>query len=357
MKIIHTADLHLGSSLESNLTSDKAKLRRNEIKQNFFNLVEFAKEENVRAIIIAGDLFDQVKIPANLKKYVLDVISRAKEINFYFLEGNHEHLPFDDIELPNNLFIFGQDWTYFELDNICICGKIIYEFNDQNLFDDLYLDKSKTNIVVLHGQIVKGNAENTSYGINLNLLKQKHIDYLALGHIHEFSQGKIDDRGTFAYCGALEGRGFDECDEKGFIIIENALDTINPTFIHFSTRQHHEIFADISLCESESEVINKLQETLSAISKQDLIKLTLIGSKSDALNLDINYIRTILNSEYFFVKVIDKTKIKIDLEKLSGDLSLKGEFIRMVINSSDLDEQTKNQMIELGIKALDGEEI
>ena len=73
--------------------------------------------------------------------------------------------------------------------------------------------------------------------------------------------------------------------------------------------------------------------------------------------MDINYLRTNLNDKYFFVKLIDKTKIKIDTEKLAGDLSLKGEFIRLVLNNTELDDELKNRVIELGIKALDGEEI
>ena len=51
-------------------------------------------------------------------------------------------------------------------------------------------------------------------------LKEKNIDYLALGHIHEYSQGQIDLRGKYAYSGCLEGRGFDELGEKGFILID-----------------------------------------------------------------------------------------------------------------------------------------
>ena len=58
MKIIHLADVHLGSKMESRLPSDKAAKRRNEIRASFLRTAEYAEQNGVTAIIIAGDLFD-----------------------------------------------------------------------------------------------------------------------------------------------------------------------------------------------------------------------------------------------------------------------------------------------------------
>ena len=48
----------------------------------------------------------------------------------------------------------------------------------------------------------------------------KNIDYLALGHIHKYKQAELDQRGVYCYSGCLEGRGFDECGEKGFVLLD-----------------------------------------------------------------------------------------------------------------------------------------
>ena len=50
MKIIHCADLHLDSKLESNLTADKAKMRRDELLDTFERLVEFGEQQGVSAV-------------------------------------------------------------------------------------------------------------------------------------------------------------------------------------------------------------------------------------------------------------------------------------------------------------------
>ena len=57
------------------------------------------------------------------------------------------------------------------------------------------------NLVTLHGQA------GTSCGkdqINLKLLQNRGIDYLALGHLHTYSLQKLDETGAFCYSGCLE---------------------------------------------------------------------------------------------------------------------------------------------------------
>ena len=58
MKLIHCADLHLDSRMEANLTKEQARERRQELLGTFTRMVAYAAKEGVRAILIAGYLFD-----------------------------------------------------------------------------------------------------------------------------------------------------------------------------------------------------------------------------------------------------------------------------------------------------------
>ena len=59
MKIIHCADLHLDSNMTSNLTSEKARERKRELLLTFHRMIQYAADNDVRAILISGDLFDK----------------------------------------------------------------------------------------------------------------------------------------------------------------------------------------------------------------------------------------------------------------------------------------------------------
>lgn len=70
MKLIHCADLHLDSRLQTHLDRDRAKQRRDELLRNFARLADYAAENSVEAVLIAGDLFDRDTVSALAKNTV-----------------------------------------------------------------------------------------------------------------------------------------------------------------------------------------------------------------------------------------------------------------------------------------------
>ena len=94
MKFIHCADLHLDSKLESNIGKEKAKERRNEILFTFERIVKLARDENVTAVLIAGDLFDTANIAAKARKMVWDLIEKNSEIDFLYLHMKRKTFPY-----------------------------------------------------------------------------------------------------------------------------------------------------------------------------------------------------------------------------------------------------------------------
>lgn len=83
MKLIHCADIHLNSSLSTHLDGDKQKQRRTEILHTFLRMVDYAAEQSVDGILIAGDLFDTKKVDRATGNAVLSAITGHPEILFF----------------------------------------------------------------------------------------------------------------------------------------------------------------------------------------------------------------------------------------------------------------------------------
>jgi len=356
MKIIHCADLHLGSKMNSLLSSDKAKVRQNELLFSFEEMVSNAQKTDVKVILISGDLFDSVYVNISLKESVKKIIKNAKGIDFLYLCGNHDQENImKDLEDLDNFKTFDDDWTYYKYDNVVIAGVQLHS-NNKSIYDTLLLNENDINIVALHGQISKYDLKNDAEIINLTKLKNKNIDYLALGHIHSFDTDKLDDRGIWCYSGCLEGRGFDECGKKGFVVLESKENKLVHVFVNQSIRTLHEIEFDITNKDDWFDIENDIIETLSSISKEDLIKLVIKGKFNLDLMKQIRHLDLKLNNIYFFVKIKDESSLAINIKDFEKDLSLKGEFIRSVL-SSHLSDEEKNRVILVGIKALSGEDL
>lgn len=359
MKFIHCADLHLDSKMESNLTREKAKERRDELMQTFIQMINYGRDKKVKAIIIAGDMFDTSKnTQVRIKRRVLEQIKKASDIDFIYLRGNHDRVDFFENldDKPSNLFTFTKDWSFVEYDNISIYACELSKDTKDSLYSSLSLKEDRVNIVALHGQESKYLVPDNGEIINLTLLQNKNIDYLALGHIHQYKYEKLDNRGYYCYSGCLEGRGFDEIGKKGFVLLEVIDNKIVHEFIPFAKREFHEVKIELSGYVSEVDVSNKINDYIKDIPSKDLVKLILHGEIDEESDFETEYILNQLKDKYFYIKMYNETEFNIKYEKYTNDISLKGEFIRL-IHESDLEEKEKKAIILTGLKAIEGREI
>ncbi len=357
MKFIHCADLHLCAP-HTSLPSKKANMRKLELLHTFERLCEYALANGVTAVILAGDTFDVHKVTKKIKDSFIGCIKKCANVDFLYLPGNHDDSAvFENVQdLPSNLKFFKNEWTSYKYDNVNVQGVYFDGNNSKNVYSTFSAEKDQINIAVMHGQIAGYKSEETAEVISLPSLKNKHIDYLALGHYHTFTTGTIDDRGVYAYSGCLEGRGFDELGDKGFVLLETIDKKIKVDFVKFASRKlvEYEFVIDGNVDWFENR--EKLLKELNLIDNSSLVKVVLKGSHPLEYNVDKNQLALKLNQTFFFAKVYDKTSINIELSAYADDKSVKGEFIRLVM-TSDLDVQLKSKIILCGINALDGEEL
>ncbi len=355
MKIIHCADLHLDSSLRSNLTATKSNERKKEIINAFCRLVEYAKAEKVTAVIIAGDLFDTNRMLLSTRDLVLGRIEACPETEFLYLCGNHDAgKALSKCDLPQNFKLFNDSWTEYSFGNVTITGAELTAENCRHIYGSLVLDKDKFNIVTLHGQLGTVSGEDA---VNRLELADKGIDYLALGHYHSFDSGALGKKGIWCYSGCLEGRGFDECGEKGFVLLDIAEDnSFQYKFVKHSVRNIAEAEVDVSGISDASQMLNAIGLAVGDLSQDTMLKVVLTGGVPADARKDTEYFEKYLNSKFWFAKVKDGTYIELNPEDYKNDISLKGEFIRAVL-SAGLSKEECDKVIQCGLAALSGQEV
>lgn len=358
MKFIHCADIHLDSKMQTHLTSELSKERKTEILLTFERLIKFASDNNVSAIVIAGDMFDTSKTTSITRNKVVKLIENNPNITFILLTGNHDEDNFilSLQTIPSNLVYFTNKWSTYQIENVAFTGAVFTRDNIVSIYDTLILDKDKVNVVVLHGQISKYSVKDNHEIIDLTKLENKNIDYLALGHIHSYQKEKLDSRGEYCYSGCLEGRGFDECGEKGFVLCEVIDSKVNSQFIPFAKRRLQEVEVDITGLTEWYAIEDKILLETSKYSKNDLIRVVLTGKFTLNLQKFISISQAKLKEIFYFAKIIDKSSLEINPNDYVNDISIKGEFIRTVL-ASKLTKEEQEKVILVGLKALSGEEV
>lgn len=118
-------------------------------------------------------------------------------------------------------------------------------------------------------------------------------------------------------------------------------------FIPVDEKEFEEVEIDISDIFSNEELIEKINEI--HFQSDKYFKLILIGNR----NIEIEptkILKYIISSNV--IKIKDKTKLKIDLEKLSMQNSLKGLFIKSLLEKMKEEPENKEKIekaIEIGL--------
>jgi DNA repair exonuclease SbcCD nuclease subunit len=351
MKIIHAADIHLGSKLGTKFPKEISQMRKMEVRDTFKRMVAYAAANSVQVILLAGDVFDSDTPYKKDKEFFYSVVRGNPDIDFLYLRGNHDCNTDYEGESFANLKTFSDSWTSYSYGDVVISAIEMTKENATSLYSTLSLDGHKKNIVMLHGQIADSMGVDK---IHTGKLRDKNIDYLALGHVHKYSFGKLDERGTYAYCGCLEGRGFDETGDKGFILLEVDKE-VKHTFVPFAQRKIVETQVDITGLSDAYAVAERIKEQV-AFDNRNIFRVVLTGELTgdiEGLTADVT---KYLSSECTFLDVKDSHRQKLDWNVYEGDLSLRGEFAR-VVGAMDLSDEDKTKVLAYGFKAMLGSDI
>ena len=368
--IIHCADLHLDSHMETFLTPGRAAERRQELLDNFIRMTDYARQNDVSLIMIAGDLFDTDQVSPSSASALCRVMLDNPGILFAYLQGNHDRGSFLSLlpEQPANLICFDRNWTTWKISpRIRLWGAELsaYAGHPEDLeegrafWDALRPDPACINLVMLHGTAVSSREALLSREeIPLSLLTGRGIDYLALGHIHRRQSGRLDRRGDWCYAGCLEGRGFDECGLHGFELIsaDEQTRTLTHRFVPFALRTLYELPVDLTGCRTSLDALDliRIRAGEENCRPQDMVHILLEGDLPPESDLSLSLLGRELESSFYAVRLEDRTGIRVDYENYEDDLSFLGTFVRLVREAPSLDPDLKAEIIRCGLRALSG---
>ncbi len=367
LKVFHTADWHLAA--EVSYLGAKAAARRYEMLATFKNAVDYCKENGVSVFLIAGDLFDSNKAAEDFAPSVFEYIKNAKEIKFFYVAGNHDPLDaasaMKERETPENLYVFGTDYEIKEFsdDGFRIIGRSFpHSSQEAKPFNTEFPDDGLVNIMLLHAD-ASGDKSSPYNPIDRDFIENSAVDYLALGHIHKRTSPAKFGKTTFAYSGSPEGHGFDEEGIRGGYLAEISKAACSLTFVRLNRRTHRVLKIDISEASSSIRaadiILEKLSNDFGEGYVNDLYEIILTGAVAEDVTIKKTEILQILSDKLYFVRIKDGTKRTYDLDALKNEASLKGIFVKKILERIEKAEEAEltslNAALELGLAAFDSE--
>ncbi len=357
MKFIHIADMHFDTPFTTlNLKGDLGKIRRMEQREILKKIINYIKENNINYLFIAGDFYEHNYIRKSTIEYINELFKEIPKTKIFITPGNHDpyilNSMYKNFKWNNNVKIFGSKIERVETEEADIYGFGFDEFYcEKSDVENIILEnKNKINILITHGTLDASDKLQLQYNpINKNKLKEVGFNYVALGHIHK-PDYNTEKKQNIVYPGSTIAMGFDELGKHGFIVGNVEKDSLDIAFIPVDKREFKEIQFDISKINDEDELIEKLNSIY--LDENNLYKIILTGKRNFEININ-NLIKFIIKEN--IIKIKNETKLNYDLDYMANESTLKGIFINEIINETNKENYTKQELdkiLEIGLSIL-----
>lgn len=362
----HCADLHLDTPFK--VLSSKPGLpglRRKAILDNLARLIDSARGENPDFLLIAGDLFEHGYTSLRTVSAVNDLFASVPDTRVVMIAGNHDpeagNSPYRTFKWNKNVTFLGngKKSIYFEELNTEIFGLGWVSGTGQAAgLGAIHTDPGRINILIFHGDIDLQIGDRDYNSISSGMLMAKGFDYVAAGHNHKRKSGECG--GIFHNPGSLEPLGFDEPGMHGYFkgTLERGV-APDVTFTENTNTVYETIEKDISSYDSDENILSALRSDLAA--DNILYKVVLTGQKPADFNPDTGFIEKEMEDSVLFVKVRDKSTVKVSVEELRLMKGLKGVFIRRMLEKMETADEAEKELLEkalyYGIDSIDNGKI
>ena len=230
-RFVHTADIHLDSPLRSLALRDPdlAELIGNASRQVLINIVDLCLNEQVDALLLAGDLYDGDQTSMKTARFLATQVRKLHEadIRVFIIRGNHDALSKITRELvyPETVKIFGGRVEAVTIDRpsneipVVIHGLSFAEpYAPESLVHKYKLPvEGAVNIAMMHTSLDGAPGHDPYAPCSLTDLQAAGFQYWALGHIHKRSV--TEGVCTVVMPGTPQGRDINEAGMKSVSLV------------------------------------------------------------------------------------------------------------------------------------------
>jgi DNA repair exonuclease SbcCD nuclease subunit len=379
MKLLHIADAHLG--VKALGFGDRAEDLRRRIETAFAKALQLAVERDCDIVLIAGDLFDSNRVGRRTLDAAVSalrsVLAEAPRLHVLLIPGNHDCLGDDSIyhaadfsQLGDRFHLItepkGETVRFDDLDASVHGVPFLCDFKQTDIQPLALLTPDADaayNIGLVHAGVSAPywNVEDAPQ-ILPEQIATCGMDYLALGHFHDFL---IEDTGDVAayYPGPPEVISLREKAGAPLLVeLSSGGVRTEPLPVNSLRLQHGDILA--TELHSTGDLRDQLLERAAP---EVVLNVRVLGMIPLGMTLDLAGLEDELADSFYRINIADSTQaldFEVD-EAEYPDAFVAGRFIRLMqerVEQAQAAEDTKgaliaSQALNLGVHLLKGGEL
>jgi DNA repair exonuclease SbcCD nuclease subunit len=349
LRIIHTADVHLGARHDD--LGEQAAAQRERQFAAFRAAVDLALGERVDLFLIAGDLFDSNVQPRRSVERVAAELARLAQarIRTVVIPGTHDcydrasiYRAYDLAAMAGTtagdglVTVVDPDHPVVRLEALAtvvharVFGTKRAPYSPlRDPFEDGGGPAATWRIGMIHGSVaIPGRTEYDEVVVSPEEIARSGLDYLALGHWHSTQTGKAGGV-TYAYAGAPEAVALNQDGSGNILLVElddaGGKRTVTVTPKPVGRTRFEKVDVDAATLANQPALV----EQLATRADPDLVlDVRLVGVRRDELDLDLTEIETALAPAFLKVRLRDASTPALTDGPLPSADTIAGAFIR-----------------------------
>ncbi len=236
LRIAHTADNHIGLRFIGRPYTEDLKKRL--VEERFLALERVVEASNSRGadlLVIAGDLFENTRVPATAIKRTAEILNGFTGVNVIVLPGNHDFYEQGNETLwgrfcdtmkenflvllskpePVSVFVGEAEVVFYPGP----CGSKHSSTNTIGWIEEKPKDPNAINVGIAHGSVsgVSPDKDERYYPMTPENLRKAGVDFWLLGHTHLRYPGEEHAEGSLFYIPSTHTPDGFDCDHEGYI--------------------------------------------------------------------------------------------------------------------------------------------
>lgn len=359
MKIAHLADLHLDTAFKWAGREAGGRWRR-AIRDTLSRSVEVALEEKVDAFFLGGDIYEHDLVAPDTAKFMADVLARLHPVPVLVAPGNHDYLCPSSVWVqaswsPNVRYFEFDRWAPVELrDGLTVWGTAHGRpANTGAMLQSLRVDRGGVNIGLFHGALRSGvpagaSAPELHLPFDIADIERTGLHHAFSGHYH----APRHDR-WLTYPGNPHPLRFGEAAGGGLVIATVHPDgEVSAITVDVSPTRFHDLTVDLTGADSSDVVRELVRAQLAGL--RGAARVTLVGDLATDVDLEAAGLDDLQAQLDALVIRSGDLAAGYDLESISAEATVRGQFVRDVLERPDLADDRRMAVLMTGLRALDG---
>jgi DNA repair protein SbcD/Mre11 len=361
MRVLLFSDLHL-DTLFAWLAERPALAaqRRQALRDTLDRIADLAITERVDALMCGGDLYEHDRFTPDTAAFLRRTFGRVHPLPVFLAPGNHDWLSpasvYARTEWSPNVHLFEGD--HLEpiplTDGLTLWGAAHRApANTDGFLDGFRVDRGGVHIALFHGSeqgvlAFQERGKKPHAPFRLDQIPESGLHHALLGHFH---RPRATEYST--YPGNPDPLVFGEDGERGAVLITiHPGGSVDQEWRNVASSRLYEVSLDISDCHSQQDVRAAIAEAVQSLA--GCVQITLHGDLDPAIELHASQLSGPVADDVEVLVRAGAVSVAYDLEAIRRESTVRGQFVRDVIDSPDLDDATRRQVLITGLRALDG---